>query len=46
MKPALISLSVLVVMLAIAASHILPSMADASKSRDYAQINVTSSVKN
>lgn len=38
MKTVLISTSLAVALLAIAASQVLPSMADTPKSRDYAQL--------
>ncbi len=46
MKLVLISTSLAVALLAIAATYILPSMPGASKSHDYAQLNRGSLVRN
>ncbi|MGF9562328.1 hypothetical protein [Neorhizobium sp. JUb45] len=46
MKLVLISTSMAVALLAVAATYILPSMPGAAKSRDYAQSSFTSPVRN
>jgi hypothetical protein len=46
MKLVLISTSLAVVLLAAAATYILPSMSNAAKSRDYAQSNFVFPVRN
>lgn len=46
MKLVLISTSIGVALLAVAATYVLPSMHGAAKSREYAQSNFTFSIKN
>ncbi len=46
MKLVLISTSMAVVLLAVAISHVLPSMSGVSKTREYAQWGISSPVRN
>ncbi len=46
MKIVLISTSVAVALLAVAATYILPSMPGAAKSRDYAQLRMIAPLQN